>query len=44
MSDLFGEPLIPGLAYRPEFITADEERDLLERLSAEELAPFRFHG
>ena len=44
MSDLFGEPLIAGLYYRPEFITADEERALLERLSAEELAPFRFHG
>jgi alkylated DNA repair protein (DNA oxidative demethylase) len=43
-ADLFAEPLIQGLAYRPEFITADEERELLQRLDAFELAPFRFHG
>ena len=42
--DLFGEPLIAGLDYRPDFISCDEERDLIERASAEDLAPFRFHG
>lgn len=43
-ADLFGEPLISGLDYRPDFITADEERGLVANLSAEELSPFRFHG
>jgi DNA oxidative demethylase len=43
-ADLFGEPLISGLAYRPDFITADEERELVVKLSAEDLSPFRFHG
>jgi len=42
--DLFGEPLIAGLDYRPEFISKVEERALIERLSEEELSPFRFHG
>lgn len=43
-ADLFGEPLIAGLDYRPDFVTADEERELVGHLSAEELSPFRFHG
>jgi alkylated DNA repair dioxygenase AlkB len=42
--DLFGEPLIAGLEYRPDFITKAEEEVLIEHLSAEELSPFRFHG
>ena len=42
--DLFAEPLIAGLDYRDEFISADEESELLERLEALDLAPFRFHG
>lgn len=42
-ANLFGEPLIAGLDYRPEFISADEERELIARVSAEELSPFRFH-
>jgi alkylated DNA repair dioxygenase AlkB len=42
--DLFGDPLIAGLEYRPAFISEDEEEALIERLSAEELSPFRFHG
>ena len=44
MSWLFNEPLIAGLDYREDFITAAEERELLDRLGAVELAPFRFHG
>ncbi len=44
MSLLFDAPMLPGLGYREEFIRADEERALLERLSALDLAPFRFHG
>ena len=43
MLDLFDAPLIPGLAYRENFI--DHAHDaLLERLMEMELAPFRFHG
>ena len=42
--DLFAEPLIAGLEYREEFISADEHSALLERLDAMELDPFRFHG
>jgi len=43
-TDLFGEPLIAGLDYRPDFISEAEERDLIEHLSGEDLSPFRFHG
>ncbi len=41
---LFGESSIAGLEYRTDFISADEERELLDHLAKEELAPFRFHG
>lgn len=40
--DLFGEPLIAGLDYRPGFISLDEERDLAGHLERTELEPFRF--
>src|SRR5689334_5918332 len=43
-ADLFAEPLIDGLDYHPDFISADEERDLLDHLQAMDLAPFRFQG
>ena len=43
-SDLFGEPLIAGLEYRPDFISEVQERDLIGHLSSEQLSPFRFHG
>jgi alkylated DNA repair dioxygenase AlkB len=43
-ADLFGEALLPGLEYRPEFIEAAEERSLLDQLHAIDLSPFRFHG
>ena len=42
--DLFAEPLIAGLDYRDEFISAAEEDGLLARLGELDLAPFRFHG
>ena len=42
--DLFGEPLVAGLEYRPDFITAEEERELIGHLSAAELSPFKFQG
>jgi alkylated DNA repair dioxygenase AlkB len=44
MSLLFDAPLIEGLAYRPEFVSEVEERDLIRHLSELDLSPFRFHG
>jgi alkylated DNA repair dioxygenase AlkB len=41
---LFDAPLIAGLRYREDVISAAEERALLDRLKELELAPFRFHG
>jgi alkylated DNA repair dioxygenase AlkB len=43
-ADLFGEPLIAGLNYRSDFISAEQERELVAHLSTAELAPFRFQG
>jgi len=43
-TDLFGETVIAGFEYRPEFITRAEERDLAGRLGEEELSPFKFQG
>jgi DNA oxidative demethylase len=42
--DLFAEPLIAGLDYREDFISAADEGAVLARLEPMELAPFRFHG
>jgi alkylated DNA repair dioxygenase AlkB len=44
IGDLFGEPLVVGLEYRANFISADEERRLIAHLSGAELSPFRFQG
>ena len=44
MNLLFDTPLIAGLRYQEEAISRPEERAMLERLNALELAPFRFHG
>ena len=44
MSLLFDEPLIAGLQYREDVISAAEEQVILDRLMPLELAPFRFHG
>ena len=44
MADLFDTPLIAGLEHREALIGENEERALIERLEAEQLAPFRFHG
>ena len=44
MSTLFDAPLIPGLAYREAVLGEAEERELLARLTALDLAPFRFQG
>jgi alkylated DNA repair dioxygenase AlkB len=44
VSLLFDTPLIAGLAYREQLIGEADERALMERLEALDLAPFRFHG
>src|SRR5579884_2801612 len=44
MNLLFDEPLIAGLRYQEALISEDEETQLVDRLMALELAPFRFHG
>ena len=43
-ADLFGEALLPGLDFRPEFIDSAEERELVGHLDQLDLSPFRFHG
>lgn len=43
-ADLFGAPILPGLDYRDGVIHHDEERDLITRIDAEALSPFRFQG
>ena len=42
--DLFDAPLLPGLSTRPTMIDAAEERELIERIDATGLEPFRFQG
>jgi alkylated DNA repair dioxygenase AlkB len=44
MNMLFDAPLIAGLRYAEEVIGEAEEEQLVERLIATDLAPFRFHG
>ncbi|MCI1143558.1 alpha-ketoglutarate-dependent dioxygenase AlkB [Sphingomonas sp. WKB10] len=44
MLDLFDTPLLPGFAQRPSLISVEEERLLIERIDATDLAPFRFQG
>lgn len=42
MSMLFDAPLVPGLRYADAVIGAGEEAQVIERLLATELAPFKF--
>ena len=44
MSMLFDAPLIAGLKYEEGVIGDGEEEQLIERLLATDLSPFRFHG
>jgi len=44
MTLLFDTPLIEGLRYQEEMISAAEEGLLISRLTDLELTPFRFHG
>ena len=39
-----GPPLPEGFVYRPEFLTADEERDLVPLIEALPFESFEFHG
>jgi len=41
-TDLFAPPLIAGLRYETGFLTAAEEAELITRIDAAPLAPFRF--
>lgn len=42
--DLFGTPLLPGLAYRDALLDQDEEAMLIARIDEQDLAPFQFQG
>lgn len=44
MLDLFDTPPLPGLATRAAFLAPEEERMLIARIDASDLAPFRFQG
>jgi alkylated DNA repair dioxygenase AlkB len=43
-ADLFAEPMLAGIEYRPHFRSCAEEAALIAQLNAMDLAPFRFHG
>jgi len=42
MADLFDVPVVPGLATRPDIISAEEEAALIAGIDGEGLSPFRF--
>jgi alkylated DNA repair dioxygenase AlkB len=42
MLDLFGAPRLRGLASRPDFLSSQEEAELITRIDNAELSPFRF--
>lgn len=42
--DLFQTPKIPGLSYREDLISRDEELSLIAGINATALEPFRFQG
>lgn len=44
MSLLFDAPLIAGLRYQEDVLTAPQEADLIRRLGTLELSPFKFQG
>lgn len=43
-ADLFGAPILPGLAQASDFITGDEEAALIAHIDAAAPTPFRFQG
>jgi alkylated DNA repair dioxygenase AlkB len=44
MHDLFGEPVLPGLQSAEDFVTQQEEQDLIHAIDGLDLAPFKFQG
>ena len=44
MNTLFDAPLIAGLDYRDDLISENDEAELIARLTALDLTPFRFQG
>ncbi len=44
IADLFGAPILPGLDYRDDVVDRGEEKELIGRIDAETLSPFRFQG
>ena len=43
-ADLFGAPMLSGLAQAPDFISAADEAALIARIDAATPTPFRFQG
>ena len=41
-ADLFGTPLLPGLAYGDDVVTPTEEAELIANIAASSLTPFQF--
>ena len=41
-ADLFGTPVLPGLAYGDDAVTPAEETELIARIETAELTPFQF--
>ena len=44
MLDLFGAPVLPGLAESPDIIDRAEEEMLIRKINEADLTAFRFHG
>jgi len=42
--DLFDTPTLPGLGYAADFVSPEQESQLIAALDRTELAPFRFQG
>jgi alkylated DNA repair dioxygenase AlkB len=42
--DLFATPAIPGLSYREDLLSREEELTMIARIDATALEPFRFQG
>lgn len=44
VGDLFGMAVVPGFDCATGFVTANEERELIARIDATDLEPFKFQG
>jgi alkylated DNA repair protein (DNA oxidative demethylase) len=44
MPDLFGMPVLPGLALASDFVSAAEEQALIAAIDGVDLSPYRFQG